>query len=91
MPDTPLFDDAAHIAAFPTPIAQAIDLMMYELAESGEETTADETAAAIEATFCHLGRLWVAEYLHAVETNAGLANETLNRSLLERADRSWLS
>ncbi len=84
MTATPLFDDPSRISAFPAPIASAIELMMFELSESGEETTADETAAAIEATFCHLGRLWVAEYLHAVESDADLANEALNRSLLER-------
>ncbi len=56
---TPLFADADARAGFPTPIAQAIDLVVFEIAESGEETTADETAAAIEATFTHLGRLWV--------------------------------
>ena len=85
MPQTPLFDDAQTVATFPTPIAHAVDELLYELEESGEETTADETAAAIEATFCHLGRLWVAEYLYAVDANADLANEALNRSLLERA------
>jgi hypothetical protein len=40
--------------------------MVSEIEESGEVTTADETAAAIEATFLWLGRLWVAEYHHSL-------------------------
>ena len=82
---TPLFDDETTRSAFPAPIALTLDVMMFELAESGEETTADETAAAIEATFSHLGRLWVAEYLHAVDQDATLSKEALNRQLFERA------
>ena len=59
--------------------------MMYEIEHSGEETTADETATAIEATFTHLGRLWTAEYLHAADSNPDMVDETINRILLERA------
>ena len=60
--EQPLFADAATRRSFPAPIAAALDEMVSEIAESGEATTADETALAIEATMlCR--RVWVAEYL----------------------------
>lgn len=83
--DNPLFADPGARLRFPAPIAVALDVMVSEIAESGEVTTADETAAAIEATFLWLGRLWVAEYLHAIERNEQLASEAINQELIERA------
>ena len=59
--EMPLFATPEARQAFPAPIAVTLEVMVSEIEESGEATTADETAAAIEATFLWLGRLWVAE------------------------------
>ena len=82
--DNPLFSDAQTRRSFPAPIAVALDVMVAEVEASGEVTTADETAAAIESTLCWLGRLWVAEYLHAVERDPSRGSGAINRELLER-------
>ena len=84
----PLFADDKTRRSFPAPIAVVLEQMVSEISESGEATTADETALAIEATLLWLGRLWVAEYLHAIARDAGLADETLNRDLLDLARSS---
>lgn len=80
--DTPLFESDQERARFPSPIALALDIMVSEFYDSGEITTADETAAAIEATFLWLGRIWVAEYLHAIETDGSLSDKQINQSIL---------
>lgn len=82
---TPLFDDDDERGSFPAPIADALDRLVAEISTHGEETTADETAIAIEVTFAHLGRLWIAEYLHAVEGDGSFAHAALNRVLMECA------
>lgn len=82
--DNPLFSDPDTRRSFPAPIAVALDVMVAEIEASGEVTTADETAAAIEATLCWLGRVWVAEYLHATERDPACASSEVNRELLER-------
>lgn len=83
--DQSLFSDAEVRRSFPAPIAIALDVMVSEIETSGEVTTADETAAVIEATFLWLGRLWVAEYLHAIDRDASLSSEPINQELIERA------
>lgn len=72
-------------ATLPAPLADRIDEMLEEIATSGEHTTADETADVIEALMAHLGRLWIAEYLHA-----GPDDTELNRDLMERMGKSPL-
>ena len=83
--EQPLFADASTRRSFPAPIAAALDEMVSEIAESGEATTADETALAIEATMLWLGRVWVAEYLRAIAVDAARADEALNRDIYELA------
>jgi hypothetical protein len=85
---TPLFDDDDTRRSFPAPLAVALNVMMSEISESGEHTTADETAGAIEETFLWLGRVWVAEYLHAVDNDEAFFSEHLNRDLMEHASAS---
>lgn len=70
--------------SFPSPIARAIEILMAEIEESGTETTADETASLIEATLCHLGRLWVAEYLELVGSQEDAISSDLNERIFER-------
>ena len=86
--EMPLFAAPDSRQAFPAPIAVTLEVMVSEIEESGEATTADETAAAIEATFLWLGRVWVAEYLHAIERDASWADEGINQDLVERAASS---
>lgn len=86
--NTPLFSDPQARQEFPAPIALALDIMVSEIENSGEVTTADETAAAIQATFSWLGRLWVAEYLHAIESDGKLSKKSINQELIERTRNS---
>ena len=78
-----LFSDQARIQKLPATLADKITTMMSEIASNGEETTADETVEVIEAAFSHLGRLWVAEYLQAIEDDIDFIDEALNRSVFE--------
>lgn len=86
MSDTPpQFLTLEVCAKLPAPIADCVDEMLSEIDKSGEHTTADETADVIEALMAHLGRLWIAEYLHA-----GPDDTELNRDLMERMGKSPL-
>jgi len=78
-----LFLDNERIEELPAFLAEKISQMMSEIRQSGEETTAYETIAVIEATFTHLGRLWVAEYLHAIEQDRDFLDEELTRTIFE--------
>ena len=78
------FTDLDHALSYPAPIAQAIAVMLSEIEESGEETTPDETASVIEAVFIYLGRIWVAEYLHALTTDPTLSDHQINQDLASR-------
>lgn len=80
----PLFADSRALGSFPAPIADALATMVFEIEHSGEETTPDETSLAIEATFAWLGRVWVAEYLAAIDDARCRLDESLNRDLFER-------
>lgn len=80
----PLFADESALARLPAPLAGPLAVLVSEIETSGEATTADETAAAIEALARWLGRLWLAEYLRAVAIDAGRTDEALNRDLVER-------
>ena len=77
--ETPLFAEADLRQRFPAPIAVTLEVMVSEIEVSGEVTTADELAAAIEATFLWLGRVWIAEYLHAIERDGSLADERIQK------------
>lgn len=91
--DEPLLGDDTR-ATFPQPLAHALDTLVEETRVSGESTTADELAAAIEETFIWLGSLWVAEYLRAVEFGVVAVDDNLHRDLLERvigSDRPLLT
>ena len=81
----PLFADRERRQAFPAPVALALELMVSEIEESGEITTADETASVIEAVFTWLGRVWVAEYLACIEASPERADEQANQMLLSLA------
>jgi hypothetical protein len=86
-----LFEDLDAITALPAPIAESIGLMLSEIEESGEHTTADELSHAIEAVFTYLGRLWVAEYLQLATDESGESlDEKLNRFLFEALGRKLL-
>lgn len=63
----------------PTPLARAIQTLAQETAENGVHTTADELAAAIEAFFITIGRIWVSEYLQI-----GAPDAAINRALYDR-------
>lgn len=80
----PLFAEAATVQAWPAPLAGPLLVLLSELRTSGEATTADETSLAIEAFAAWMGRVWVAEYLHALGDDASVSNEALNRDLRER-------
>jgi len=79
-----LFEDTKTRKSFPSPIARAVEILMAEIEESGTETTADETANLIDATLCHLGRLWVAEYLELVGSQEDAISSDLNELIFER-------
>ena len=76
-------NDSDEWSRYPAPIASAMAELVSETELHGLETTADETAAAIEALLVHLGRLWVAEYLHAVECEAVGGSDEIQRDLVE--------
>lgn len=86
--EQPLFANATTRRSFPAPIAETLDEMVSEITESGEATTADETALAIEATLVWLGRVWVAEYLRAIGLDSARVDEALNRDIYELAAAS---
>ncbi len=52
----------------PPQLTDKIRELDYERTHSGIETTPDETSEVIESLFEHLGRLWMAELWHAIET-----------------------
>ena len=52
----------------PPCLAEKIHELNYERNESGIETTPDETSEVIESLFEHIGRLWMAELWHVIET-----------------------
>ena len=54
----------------PPRLAEKIHELNNERRDSGIETTPDETSEVIESLFEHLGRLWMAELWHAIETEA---------------------
>lgn len=83
-----LFSEQAKLDALPSILAEKIGQMLSEIEVSGEETTADETVEVIEAIFTHLGRLWVAEYLHAIEQDADFLDEGLARDVFEMFRRN---
>ena len=86
-----LFEDPAAIHALPAPIAESIGIMLSEIEENGEHTTADELSHAIEAVLTYLGRLWVAEYIHLGTTaEADKLDENLNRYLFDALGRKLL-
>jgi len=85
-----LFQDLDAVANLPAPISDAISIMLSEIEESGEHTTADETSLAIEAVFIYLGRLWVAEYLHLATRQSDALDDGLNRYLFEALGRKLL-
>ena len=82
-----LFDNPELRRSLPFPIARAVDILMAEIEESGAETTADETVNLIESTLCHLGRLWVAEYLELASCKEDAVSADLNEQIFERVSQ----
>ncbi len=73
-----------NLNGLPVWLSEPLQTLYRELEENGEATTADETAAVIEAVFSLLGRLWVAEYLEAVAQDTRLVDPEVNRELFQR-------
>ena len=79
-----LFSDPDSVGLLPLPLARPIQIMLSEITLSGEETTADETTACIEAFAAWMGRLWSAEYLRAITLDADRSHPTLNSLMFAR-------
>jgi hypothetical protein len=85
------FESTAWVAQLPIHLADRIAVLMSRISLNGEHATANETVAVIEATFGYLGRLWVAEYLHAGATNAAINCDLLDFSSRPVLTGLWVS
>lgn len=75
----PLSLDPERFERLPAPIAHRARTLAYETQQNGVQTTPDELADLIEATFDHLFRLWVAEFAHAKAPDALMARQVVSR------------
>ena len=80
------FENSVWVLRLPVHLAQRIIELNTEISLRGEHTTANKTVAVIETTFGYLGRLWVAEYVHA-----GAADTAINQDLLHLSRRPVLT
>ena len=80
------FENRAWVERLPIHLAERITKLNSDISLNGEHTTANEIVAVIEMTLGHLGRLWVAEYIHAAAIDAAI-----NRDLLDLSGRPVLT
>jgi hypothetical protein len=71
--------DLARRERLPMPVALRARVLARETEQNGVQTTPDELADLIEATFDHLFRLWVAEFAHAGAPDEGMARQVVSR------------
>lgn len=80
------FENRAWVEQLPIHLAERIAILNSNISRSGEQATAHELVAIIETVCGYLGRLWVAEYVHA-----GSLDATINRDLLDLSSRPVLT
>lgn len=85
------FENRAWVERLPIHLAERIAKLMSQTALSGEYVTANETVAVIETMFGYLGRLWVAEYVHAGAKDAAINRDLLNLSGRRVLTGQWVS